>query len=308
MRATSASPSTPGAAIPPPHVLIVGGDGIIGSALNKRLLAEGYQVTCSSRRPGVYGDTSLYLDLQDSDSFFTIKDRRFDAAVLCGAITSIEKCEEDPERTRQVNVDGTLALSDLLAEAGSHLFFLSTNMVFDGSKPNAKSSDARSPLTEYGRQKAAAEVALLETKSKVAIVRLGKVLPPYFPLFKEWLERLRSGNSIHPHANRAMAPISLAFATDILTWLISHYGHGIFQATASRDITYAEAAFMLANLSQSDFSLIKPANAPLVHATKGGELPPFAHTALDFSPELLPFFSPPTPEQTLHYAFRQQLL
>ena len=305
MSVTSASSSTTGSAIPQ-HVLIVGGDGTIGSALNKRLLAEGFQVTCSTRRPGVYGDTSLFLDLQDPDSFLPIKDRRFDAAVLCGAITSIQKCEENPEQTRQVNVDATLALADLLAEAGSHLVFLSTNMVFDGSKPNAQSSDARNPLTEYGRQKAAVEVALLEFNIKASIIRLGKVLPPNFPLFKEWLERMRSGNCIHPHANRTMAPISLAFATDVLAWLIAHKGHGIFQATASHDITYVDAAFMLANLFQSDSSLIEPVNAPLVHATKGSEPPPFGYTALEFSPEFLSFFSPPTPAQALHYAFQQQ--
>jgi len=301
---TSASSTTPGSAIPQ-HVLIVGGDGTIGSALNKRLLAEGYQVTCSTRRPGVYGDTSLYLDLQDPDSFLTIKNRRFDAAVLCGAITSIQKCEENPEQTRQVNVESTLALADLLAESGSHPVFLSTNMVFDGSKPNAKSSDARNPLTEYGRQKAAVEEALLAANRKAAIIRLGKVLPPSFPLFTGWLERLRSGNCIHPHANRTIAPISLAFATDILVWLIAEKRDGIFQATASYDITYADAAFTLAKLSQIDPSFIEPINAPLLQDSKGSHPPPFAYTALEFSPDLAPLFSQPPPDQALRYAIQQ---
>lgn len=296
---TSASTSTPGSAIPQ-HVLIVGGDSTIGSALNQRLLAEGYQVTCSTRRPGNFGEKSLYLDLQNQDSFLTIKDRRFDAAVFCGAITSIQKCEQNPAQTRKVNVDGTLALADLLAEAGSHLVFLSTNMVFDGSKPNAKSSDARNPLTEYGRQKAAAEEYLLATESTVSIIRLGKVIPHDFPLFTEWLGRLRSGNPIHPHGNRTMAPISLTFATDILSWLIDEKRHGIFHATANCDITYAEAAFKLANLSKSDSSLIEPINAPLLYSAKGLQALPFACTALEFSPEFLPSFSAPTPEQALY--------
>jgi hypothetical protein len=87
--------------------------------------------------------------------------------------------------------------------------------------------------------------------------------------------------------------------------LIAQKKHGIFQATAKYDITYADTALKLAMLSQSDSSLIKPVNAPLVHAAKGIEPPPFAYTALEFSPEFLSFFSPPTPEQALHYAFRQ---
>lgn len=286
-------------------MLIVGGDSTIGSALDQRLLAEGYQVTCSTRRLGAHGDKSLYLDLQDRASFSSIKHFHFDAAVLCGAIASIQKCEQNPEQTRKINVDGTLALADLLAKSGSHLVFLSTNMVFDGIKPNAQLSDPRNPLTEYGRQKAAVEVALLEFNIKASIIRLGKVLPPNFPLFKEWLERMRSGNCIHPHANRTMAPISLAFATDILSWLVAQKNHGIFQATASHDITYADAAFKLAEIFKSDSSLIKPVNAPFLHATKEICAPSFAYTSLEFSPEFVPYFSRPTPDQALQYAFQK---
>jgi len=285
-------------------VLIVGGDSTIGSALNKRLLAEGYQVTSSSRRPGNLGDKSLYVDLQEPASFSILKNRHFDVTVLCGAITSIQKCEENPEQTRKVNVEGTLALANILLESGSHLIFLSTNMVFDGSKAKSQSSDKRNPLTEYGRQKAAAEEALVTLNRKTAIIRFGKVLPPNFSLFNEWVERLRSGSCIHPYINQTMAPISLAFATEILTWLISEKRHGIFQATASYDITYADAAYKLAKLSHSDFSLIEPIDAPLLHFTKESHPSPLASTALEFSSEFLPSFSPPTPDQALQYSLR----
>ena len=296
---------TRSSAFPLQHVLIVGGDGVIGSALNKCLLAEGYQVTCSTRRHGDHCGTSVYLDLQEPASFATIKNRHFDAAVICGAITSIQECEQNPAQTRQVNVDGTLAIADLLAESGSHLLFLSTNLVFDGGKPTTQASETRNPLTEYGRQKASVEEALLAASHKAAIIRLGKVLPRNFPLFKDWLERLRSGKCIYPHANRTMAPISLALATDILSWLISQKRQGIFQATASHDITYADAAFRLANLSNSDSSLIKPINAPLLQATKEIQPRPASYNALEFSPEFIPSFSHPTPDEALEYSFQQ---
>lgn len=302
---SQATSFTRGSAFPLQHVLIVGGDSVIGSALNKYLLAEGYKVTRTTRRNGNHCDTSVYLDLQEPASFVTIKNRHFDATVICGAITSIQKCEQNPVQTRLVNVDGTLAIADLLAESGSHLLFLSTNMVFDGGKPTTEASEIRNPLTEYGRQKAAVEEALVAASYKAAIIRLGKVLPRNFPLFKDWLERLRSGKCIYPHANRTMAPISLDLATDILSWLISQKRQGIFQATASHDITYADAAFRLANLSRSDSSLIKPINAPMLQATEGIQPQPVSYNALEFSPEFIPSFSLPTPDQALEYAFQQ---
>jgi len=299
---TSISSSSFGSDIPQ-HVLIVGGDSTIGSALNKRLLVEGYQVTCTTRRPGGYGNSSLYLDLEDPTSISSLKYRHFDVTVLCGAITSIQKCEKNPEQTRQVNVTGTMAVADLLRESGSHLVFLSTNMVFDGSKPKAKSTDTRCPLTEYGKQKAAVEEVLLAARRQASIIRLGKVLPRNFSLFKQWIKELRTGNCIYPYANITMAPISLAFAIDILSWLIDKKSFGVFQATASCDITYEEAAFFLAKLSQSDSSLIKPINASLNDARNGICSPPIGFNSLEFSAELLSSFAIPMSDQALKYAF-----
>jgi dTDP-4-dehydrorhamnose reductase len=301
----SASSSNVGSAIPVPHVLIVGGDSIIGSALNKHLLTKGYRVTSTTRRHGNHDNVSLYLDLQDQNSYSILKDRRFDTAILCGAITSIQMCEENPEQTRKVNVDGTLALANLLSDCVNHLIFLSTNLVFDGRKPYAKSSDIINPAIEYGRQKAIVEENLLTFNCKTAIIRFGKILPPNFPLFCEWLDSLRSGRCIHPHANRTMAPISLSFAIEVLMWLIVNEQVGIFQATASCDITYEDVALRLATRSRSDPALVVPINAPLLNSDMGNHSPLLTYNALDFSPELLLSFSPPTPDQALFYALNE---
>lgn len=303
---TSASPAISGSAFTSRHVLIVGGDSLIGSSLNKRLLAEGYQVTCTTRRHRDCGNSSVYLDLQNPDSFASIKSQRFDTAVLCGAVTSIQKCEDNPEQTRKINVNGTVTLADFLSGAGTHLVFLSTNMVFDGSKPYAKAYDSRTPLTEYGRQKAAVEDALHVAKLSSAIVRLGKVLSSDLPLFCEWLKNLRAGHRIHPHRNRFMAPISLAYATDILSLIIGKKMKGVFHATASSDITYVDAAYRLAMLARCNPALIQPVNAPLLYDCRGACLPLFTHTTLEFSSELLPFFSAPSPEIALRYVSRSQ--
>ena len=283
-------------------MLIVGGDSSIGSALNNRLLSEGYNVTSSSRRRGDYNYKSLYLDLQDRSSFLSLKHLHFDAVVLCGGITSIQECEKNPVLSRQVNVDGTLALANLLADSGCHLLFLSTNMVFDGSKPKAQPFDIKNPITEYGRQKAEVEDALLMRFPTAVIIRFGKVLRPNFPLFIEWVESLRSGKYIHPYANRAIAPISLALAVEILSWLIAKKAQGVFQATAEYEITYAEAAFTIAQLSQGDISLIKPIKAPISHVTQSISTHSFTHSSLAFSAELLSDFNAPMPAQALQYA------
>jgi len=283
------------------RVLIVGGDSTIGSALNKRLLGEGYQVTYSTRRTGIQGEHFIYLDLRDRSTFLSVIGHHFDTAVLCGSVTSIEKCEENPEITRQVNVDGTLALASLLRDSGCHLVFISTNMVFDGSKTHVQASDAACPVTEYGRQKVAVEEALLTPFYQASIIRFGKIVPAGFPLFSEWLQRLRAGYHIYPYHDRNMAPISLAFATDILVWLITQKRNGIFQVTADSEITYADAAYRIACFIHADTSLIEPSKSTSGLCISGKKLPIPAHTSLQFSTEFEPYFNAPPPDEALRY-------
>lgn len=283
------------------HVLIVGTDGVIGSALKKRLLAKGYQVTGSTRRPDQVGDGRLFLDLQDPKTLVKLESQQFDTAVICGAITSMQACEEKPIQTRQINVDGTITLAKLLSQAGSHIIFLSTNMVFDGHTPHCRATDSKNPLNEYGRQKANVEDWLLSSNTNAAILRFGKVLPPAFPLFQEWLTELSIGKEIRPYGNKSIAPISLPFAIDILAWLIAERRIGIFQATASQDITYGDAALVLARLSGADLSLVKAINSPLPKAASS-PASQSSHTTLEFSPEFTPFFSAPSPDLAVSYA------
>lgn len=285
-----------------PHVLIVGGESTIGAALATRLLAEGYQVTCTTRRRATNGAHSLYLDLHKPDSFSSLLHCDYDTAVICGAITSIQQCEQSPELTRQVNVDGILAVANLLRHSRSHVVFLSTNMVFDGSKSHFRSSDIRCPNTEYGRQKSMVEEALLTSKQQACILRLGKVIPSGFPLFNKWLRSLKSGLPIHPYNDSKIAPVSLELASSILLWVISSKHLGILQATASHDITYANAAFRLAHLVRADPGLIQPINASLFNSGVGIRASNPGYTSLEFSQELKPTFAAPSPHEAVSYA------
>lgn len=289
-------------AIQAQHVLIVGGNGTIGSALKKRLVAEGYQVTSTTRRPVVDADTSLYLDLQDPASFSCLFPNRFDVAVLCGAITSLQTCEQNPDFSKLVNVSNTLILANMLADSGSHLIFLSSNLVFDGSKPLVQKSETKNPITEYGRQKSETEDGLLSLNLNSAIIRFGKILPTNFPLFHEWILSLSSGKHIYPYVNRTLAPIALPLAIDILVWLIAKKSRGVFQATAQYEMTYADVAVEVARLTQNDDSLIMPTYASSIYIPDGSSAWNSFYSTLHFSPEFFPFFTAPTPSIALSYS------
>ena len=296
------SPSSPiSSATSDQKVLIVGADGVIGSALENHLIRLGYQVAGSTRRLNQLPTNRLYLDLEDTATFDSLENKRYDTAVICGAVTSLQICEENADYTKKINVNGTIALAELVSKNDTHIIFLSTNLVFDGSSPRHKAHARKNPVTEYGRQKALVETYLSSLNSRTTTIRLGKVLPHDFPLFIDWWSKLVSGNSIEPYVNRTMAPISLAFAVKILAWLVAKQKQGIFQATACSDITYAEAALYLADTLNLNSNLIKPIKgADLIRSTNHDSQGP--HSTLLFTSGIAGLSIPPSPADALKYA------
>ena len=185
--------------------LVIGGDSTIGRALVASFEAEGKSVWRTTRHPNRLGERKICLDLSKDVSHWQIP-VKFDTAFLCAAVTSMRRCRLEPEATRRINVDHTVAITRRLVDSGVFVVFLSTNAVFDGETPLAKASDPVNPQTEYGKQKAEAEKHLLRFGTQVAIVRLGKVITPDMPLFQGWIRDLKERKTIHPFSDKWTGP------------------------------------------------------------------------------------------------------
>jgi dTDP-4-dehydrorhamnose reductase len=220
----------------------------------------------------------IFLDLSEDVTRCPLPSSSIGTAVLCAAVTSQEKCRLEPEYSRRVNVEGTTALAKRLVDSGVFVIFPSTNLVFDGEKPFAKANAPLNPQTEYGRQKAEAESQLLKLGDLVSIVRFSKVLSPNMTLFQNWIRDLKTGKEIHPFFDMVMSPVSLSFAVDVLLKVEEKKVPGIMQVSASKDISYAEAALYIARKLSLDEKLIKP-----VSYRESGIVYAPLHTTLDIN-------------------------
>ncbi len=261
----------------PETVLVVGGDGTIGGALISRLDQLGLPVVWTTRRRGELVDRSLHVDLDEDQSTWDLPEEPFSCAVFCAAVTSISACESHPDATRKTNVDQTVKLADRLLANGTFVVFLSTDMVFDGAQPLARADQAPNPVTQYGRQKADVEEELLGRSDDVAVVRLGKVVGPQTSVFAEWITDLRSGIVIHPFSNLTMAPISLDCVVGFLVDITMNRQGGIFHATGPTDVTYADAAYWIADRMGVEDRLV----VPILGNYLLGNRQPSRHKALD---------------------------
>jgi dTDP-4-dehydrorhamnose reductase len=264
----------------PGKILIVGGDSEIASATAAHLRAVGYEVAATTRRHEGVDAGRPYLDLAQATADWPIPDG-VEAACFCAAIARLADCARDPEGSARVNVVGTVALADRLLARGVRTLFLSTDKVFDGSRPLVPAETPTCPMSEYGRQKAAAEAALGERMrdgAPVSILRLAKVVSPGMDLLRQWIANLRAGRPIRAFDDMMMAPTPVALVATAIERLLTEPAAGVFQLTGPRDIAYSAVALHLARYAGADPVLVESVSANTAGLPPGSTAP---HTTLD---------------------------
>lgn len=241
--------------------LVVGGESMIGSALLQRLTLLGLDVRGTTRRQNAVTATKPFLDLSAVPENWSPAEH-VDIAILCAGVTRLKACMEQAEKTRRINVEGIVKVAQILRKRGAFIIYLSTNQVFDGTRPFANPSDSTSPVTEYGRQKAEAEQSLRKAGAVDSIVRLTKVMGPVNPLIEGWKKDLLMGRTITPFSDMTFAPVPLSSVLSVLMMLAQQRRLGTFHVSGERDISYAEAARMGAEVLRVNPELVQPVLSP----------------------------------------------
>ena len=242
-------------------ILIVGASGFLGSYIASSLSGELYDVWKTTRGKES-GNRELFLDLRESPhSFFDGNELHFDLVIMCAGITSIAKCEETPVQTRLVNVTHTYELIREFVRRGSFVMCFSSTAVFDGSRPFSKITDATSPLSEYGRQKADLETLLTDLKDQVAVVRISKIVNKQMGLFHSWIDEVRQGRPIKPFSDMYFSPVFITVVFQAIQNILALRLGGIHHISADNDLSYAEAAGYLIDKKGYDTALVHPVPA-----------------------------------------------
>jgi len=81
-----------------------------------------------------------------------------DILINAAAYTAVDKAEQDEATAQAINADAVGVMAQAMSEQGGRLVHVSTDFVFDGASSRAYTpDDARSPISAYGRTKAAGE-------------------------------------------------------------------------------------------------------------------------------------------------------
>ncbi len=252
------------------RVLVTGQGGQLATALAVSLPAAGFEAT-------LVGQPDFEFDRPASvEGAFAAA--RPEVAVNCAAWTAVDAAEDDEAGAFRANALGPALLGRLTAAAGIPLVQISTDYVYDGSKPTPYlETDALNPVSAYGRAKLAGEWAARAANPRTVVLRTAWV---FSPVGKNFVKTMLAVGATRPElrvvANQVGNPTSALDLADAITTVLGRMREtgwredyaDVFHATAPDSTSwhgFAEAIFAEARAYGGP--------SPVVHGISTAEYP-----------------------------------
>jgi dTDP-4-dehydrorhamnose reductase len=205
------------------------------------------------------GDTEILtlgrpeLDLVDAANVTSLLEELSpDAIISSAAYTAVDKAESEPELVQAINCLGPGHLSAAAYSLGIPIVHISTDYVFDGSKPSPYvETDPTSPLGVYGTSKLAGEHAVARATANHAILRTAWVYSPFGNNFLKTMLRLAADREKvrvvgdqrgNPTSALDIADAIMSVSRNLVDKPNDASLRGIFHVTASGEADWAEFA------------------------------------------------------------------
>jgi dTDP-4-dehydrorhamnose reductase len=187
---------------------------------------------------GAVGLTRAELDV--TDRVAVAEALSGETVINCAAYTDVDGAEADPAPARAVNADGARNV----AEVAARVIYLSTDYVFDGTKPGPYvESDPTRPLSEYGRSKLEGERATLTANPHSLIVRTSWLFGAGGGNFVTTM--LRAGEeegAVRVVDDQKGCPTFTGHLAEALVALAEGHGHGFLHVAGAGSCTWFEFA------------------------------------------------------------------
>ncbi|AXS42498.1 dTDP-4-dehydrorhamnose reductase [Breoghania sp. L-A4] len=165
------------------RLLVIGRNGQVARSLAERAQARGLPLLALGRADC---DLASFHDLPAQADVF-----RPTIVINAAAYTAVDDAEDNAEAAFAVNARGAGRLAEAAARRGLPLLHLSTDYVYDGTKPAPYvESDPVNPIGVYGKSKLAGEEAVRTAHPGALIFRTAWVYSPFGRNFVKTMLRL----------------------------------------------------------------------------------------------------------------------
>ena len=232
-------------------ILITGATGLIGSRVIELLKYDFIFIPVSSKD----------ADLTKTESLASfVKDRSFDTVLHLAGYTQVDKAETEKEIAHNINVVGTQNIFNEAQKKNAKFVYISTDFVFDGTKPPYDEDSKPHPVGYYGQSKYEGELVV---KDKAAIVRISYPYRASFDQKSDFVRTianlLRSGKEINAVSDASFTP---TFIDDIaygLKYILQNFKPETYHLVGSQTLSQYDAAVKIAQTVGANTSLVKSA-------------------------------------------------
>ena len=282
---------------PAKKIFLIGADGYLGHALNRRFRSAGWSVVesglASSKR-----DDYVNLNIRDRDATHArISEIAPDLVVHAAGISSLQGCESDKDLARSTNVDGTTHVVEGALQCSSRprVVFLSSDYVFDGVKGGYDESSERNPKTFYGETKMLGEDIILSQMPESLVVRTSNVYGRGGKFFSFIMDNLKRSRPVELYTNTHYTPTYLDFFTGGVLSLLRKGTSGIVHVAGATRLSRFDFGRSACEALGVDPGLVQPSEQP-----DSGLVAQDSSLVTHLPPNLLAAFNP-TPAEAFQY-------
>ena len=172
----------------------------------------------------------------------------------CSAWTAVDRAEDELEKVRAVNAEGSRNIASVCKEIGAKLVYISTDYVFPGTGERFyEPDDPTGPLGAYGVTKLEGEQAVQALLERYFIVRVSWVFGKNGNNFVRTMLRLAETKSeLNVVCDQIGSPTYTADLAPLLCDMVVTNKYGIYHATNEGICSWAEFAEEIFRLAGKD--------------------------------------------------------
>jgi dTDP-4-dehydrorhamnose reductase len=250
-------------------VFVIGASGLLGSNVISGLLDRGHEVaSCYHSTEPEFDIPLRELDIRNTDAYRSLIDEFGPEVVVnCGAMTDVDKCEQQPDRAHEINARAPEMIAKINDRRNIEFIHISTDYVFDGRSSEKYHEDSKlNPIQEYGRSKKSGEDGVLSAHSSPLVIRPSFIYGldrsqknPTLEGFPAWVQsRISSGKKIPLFTDQYITPSRAGSTASALLELFEHGAKGIYHVAARSCVTpYDFGRHLVNEMSETEATLVE---------------------------------------------------
>lgn len=245
-------------------ILVTGASGLLGNFLCGYLLDKKYNIFgCSNFHSlNIPSINEIKVDLLNKQKLEKVIFNTQPQYIIHSAgLTNVDECEKNESLAKRIHIDVSEQIAKLAYKINAKLVHISTDHLWDGTKPMVTEDCPIFPVNVYGKTKGEAEKAVLSNIKDAIIVRTnfyGKGLG-WRKSFSDWIiDSLNKSKKFNGFSDVFFTPISIFHLSKTILELININAIGIYHTVGCERISKFDFAVSIAKLLNKPVELIKP--------------------------------------------------